>query len=269
MTGYQLAATAGAATCGPSSLAPPAAEAARFRATFHVHRAAGAVGLSLRAATLNFHAVCVPNPLPRQGAATRLKPDRQPTAPQRRRLNPPQPDLEPAVTGNQLLPQFQPEGASFTKLPRKALTLWRLSLIVTTIIVTTTFGAAPTIGLTLLRPTAPVWPIWVFLAPYLGWSAFRWHRMETRWHITGYCLTNEELLIRGGLLHRYLSALPFSRIQTVEVHSGPIERRLNLATVTARTGTFHGSSVPHLNSSDAEAIRTLLTERARQNQVAL
>lgn len=173
------------------------------------------------------------------------------------------------MTGHQILHPFQPEGASFTKLPRRALTLWRLSLMVTTVIVTTIFGVIPAIVLTLVRPTAPVWPIGALAAVYVGWSAFRWHRMHTRWHMTGYCLTEQELLIRGGLLHRYLSALPLSRIQTVEVHSGPIERRLDLATVTARTGTFHGSSIPHLNTSDAEAIRARLAERAHQNQVAL
>jgi len=164
---------------------------------------------------------------------------------------------------------FQPPGATFTHLPRKALTLWRLTLVFWTTLVSLFFGAVP-IGLVqLLHADLAVWPFWTLVTTFAAGAAVGWQRLGARWQATGYCLTEDELLLRGGLLHQHLTAMSYGRIQTVEVWSGPVQRHLGLATVHVSTGSYHGSTVKNVDTAKAEEIRDVLTRLARQKQVAL
>lgn len=164
---------------------------------------------------------------------------------------------------------FQPPGVSFTHLPRKTLTLWRLTLAFWTTFVALTFGVAPTALVQLLHVELAVWPFWTLVTAVAGAAAVCWRRLDARWQATGYCLTEDELLFRGGLLHQHLTAMSYGRIQTVEVWSGPVQRRFGLATVHASTGAYHGLTVKNLSTTEAEEIRDVLTRRAQKKQVAL
>lgn len=164
---------------------------------------------------------------------------------------------------------FEPPNVTFTRLPRKALTLWRLTLAFWTTLVILLLGAVLTMLAQLLRPDLAMWPLWTLVTAFTGCAAVRWRRLGAVWQATGYCLTADELLFRGGLLHQHLTAMSYGRIQTVEVRSGPVQRRLGLATVHARTGSYHGSAVKGLDTAEAEQIRDVLTQLARQKQVAL
>ncbi|MFE9250855.1 PH domain-containing protein [Streptomyces sp. NPDC007088] len=164
---------------------------------------------------------------------------------------------------------FEPPCVTFTRLPRKTLTLWRLTLTLWTGLVVLLLGIVPTMLAQLLRADLTVWPFWTLVTVFTGCATFRWYRLAAVWQATGYALTAEELLFRGGLLHQHLTAMPYGRIQTVEVRSGPVQRRLGLATVQARTGSYHSSAVKGLDTAEAEQIRDMLTRLARQKQVAL
>jgi membrane protein YdbS with pleckstrin-like domain len=112
---------------------------------------------------------------------------------------------------------FQPLGVTFTRLPRKALTLWRLTLAFWTTLVVLLLGVVPTGLAHLLHAGPAVWPFWTLVTAFAGWSAAHWQRLGASWQATGYCLTEDELLLRGGLLHQHLTATSYGRIQTVEV----------------------------------------------------
>ncbi|MET8249498.1 PH domain-containing protein [Streptomyces sp. NPDC005202] len=164
---------------------------------------------------------------------------------------------------------FQPPGVTFTCLPRKALTVWRLTLAFWTTLVALLFGIVPTTLVQFLHADLAVWPFWTLVTAFAGWSVVCWKRLGARWQATGYCLTEDELLLRGGLLHQHLTAMSYGRIQTVEVRSGPMQRRLGLATVHARTGSYRGAALKNLDTAEAEWIRDVLTRLAQQKQVAL
>ncbi|MFE2640160.1 PH domain-containing protein [Streptomyces scopuliridis] len=166
-------------------------------------------------------------------------------------------------------PARLPGSASYTSLPRTALSLWRLALVVGT------FGAALVLAgvgallLPRLFTAVPAWPGWTGAGAVVAWGVWRWWQLRAVWEITGYNLTQDEVLVRSGLFFRYQYALPFARIQTIEVASGPLQRRFGLATVTVATGAYQSVDVKDIEAGEAERIRDLLTLLATERQVAL
>ena len=76
-----------------------------------------------------------------------------------------------------------------------------------------------------------------------------------------YQLREHDLSLRSGVITHRVESLPFSRIQHVNVHRGPIERSLGLATLRVSTAG-PDISIPGLAEADAERIKLLVTERA-------
>ena len=76
-----------------------------------------------------------------------------------------------------------------------------------------------------------------------------------------YQLREHDLSMRSGVFTHRVESLPFSRIQHVNVHRGPIERSLGLATLQVSTAG-PDISIPGLTQADAERIKLLVTERA-------
>lgn len=79
----------------------------------------------------------------------------------------------------------------------------------------------------------------------------------------GYILREDDLLFRRGIMFERIVAVPYGRLQLVDVTRGPLLRALGLATlkfVTASPAT--GVQLPGLKVEDAEALRDRLVELA-------
>lgn len=79
----------------------------------------------------------------------------------------------------------------------------------------------------------------------------------------GYILREDDLLFRRGIMFERVIAVPYGRLQLVDVTRGPLLRALGLATlkfVTASAAT--GVQLPGLKVEDAEALRDRLVELA-------
>lgn len=79
----------------------------------------------------------------------------------------------------------------------------------------------------------------------------------------GYILRADDLLFRRGIMFERVVAVPYGRLQLVDVTRGPLLRALGLATlkfVTASAAT--GVQLPGLKFEDAEVLRDRLVELA-------
>lgn len=86
----------------------------------------------------------------------------------------------------------------------------------------------------------------------------------------GYILREDDLLFRRGILFERVIAVPYGRLQLVDVTRGPLLRALGLATlkfVTASAAT--GVHLPGLRFEDAEALRDRLVELAETRRSGL
>ncbi|MGI3785957.1 MAG: PH domain-containing protein, partial [Janthinobacterium lividum] len=77
----------------------------------------------------------------------------------------------------------------------------------------------------------------------------------------GYVEREDDLYITRGVLFRSLVAVPYGRMQLVEVASGPLERSFGLATVTLKTASAEtDASIPGLDPAEAARLRDRLTD---------
>jgi len=84
---------------------------------------------------------------------------------------------------------------------------------------------------------------------------------ERSWRSWGYLEREDDLYLTHGVLFRRLIAVPYGRMQLVEVESGPLERAFGLATVSLKTASPEtNATVPGLTPEEAARLRDRLTE---------
>jgi uncharacterized protein len=150
---------------------------------------------------------------------------------------------------------FAPPAYEWKRLSPTYRTLRRLS---TLIFVPIVFGI----------PAILVWvltDLWWVSAIILGVAAvilaIRLGLVQRTWRSWGYVEREDDLYITHGVLFRSLVAVPYGRMQLVEVASGPLERAFKLATVTMKTASAEtNASIPGLAPDEATRLRDRLTE---------
>lgn len=91
--------------------------------------------------------------------------------------------------------------------------------------------------------------------------AVRLSLVERTWRSWGYVEREDDLYITHGVLFRSLVAVPYGRMQLVEVASGPLERAFGLATVSLKTASPEtNAAIPGLPPEEAARLRDRLTE---------
>jgi uncharacterized protein len=99
------------------------------------------------------------------------------------------------------------------------------------------------------------------LAVLGGLAAWWWPRSRYRhWH---YQVAGDALELRHGVVRRVHSAIPYFRVQHIDVAQGPVERAMGLSRLvlhTASAGT--DATIPGIAAGDAEGLRRLILARA-------
>src|SRR5690606_36924896 len=125
------------------------------------------------------------------------------------------------------------------------------------------FAGAVVLVVLALVPAAGTMPWWVIagaaaitvISLVSALLAFR------RVQAIGYILREDDLLFRRGIMFERIVAVPYGRLQLVDVNRGPLLRMLGLATlkfVTASAAT--GVQLPGLRLEEAEELRDRLVE---------
>lgn len=127
----------------------------------------------------------------------------------------------------------------------------------------------------LAAATLPVYLTGWSLAPWLTvaavgfvllYAAFTPRRVRA----IGYQLRADDLVFRRGILLQRIVAVPYGRMQLVDINRGPLSRALGLAElkfVTAAAAT--GVVIPGMPVQDAEELRDHLVELAESRRAGL
>ncbi|MGH3424295.1 MAG: PH domain-containing protein [Nocardioidaceae bacterium] len=90
------------------------------------------------------------------------------------------------------------------------------------------------------------------------WGWFWAARNQRAW---GYAENADDLYVTRGVMWRRLVAVPYGRMQFVDVSAGPLERFFGVATVTLHTAsTETAADIPGLPPEEATRLRNRLTE---------
>jgi len=193
---------------------------------------------------------------------------------------PPSPDTDAPGTDPQSTDPQSTEEGTFSRIlePRGAARLpldgaWHqlarayvwVSLISTAVLAVIVLAAA--IAVQLLLHQTWVWiPAGIFLAILVVMMAITPRQARAY----GYQLREDDLVFRRGILWQRIVAVPYGRMQLVDITHGPLDRgfgiaQLKLVTAAATTGV----TIPGLPQQAAERLRDTLIEVAETRRTGL
>lgn len=123
--------------------------------------------------------------------------------------------------------------------------------------------------------TIPFWAtqlVWLLVIPAVVFLIALVNAAITprRVRAIGYRLRDDDLLVRRGILFQRFAAVPYGRMQLVDVNRGPLARALGLAEVKLVTAAAASNvTVPGLPMADAEQLRDRLVELAESRRAGL
>lgn len=159
---------------------------------------------------------------------------------------------------------FRPDG-DWQRLPAVAVVSHRVNSTVVNLIATLVVTATVWI----LSHGEP-WLVAASIVAMLSWTAWRVIRIG-RW-IRSFAFRegDRDLLISYGLWNQSLIAIPYGRMLSVEVRTGPISRLWHLAEVELFTASHHShAEIPALPAEQAAALRDRLIAAGEEQALPL
>lgn len=149
---------------------------------------------------------------------------------------------------------FAPPGEAWQRVSPKLCVQYRSVLVGAVFL-----AAVGLIGVSLLwlhsLPAAGAVVVLAVLVAVLGWVMSA--RRQRAW---GYAERDQDLFITSGVMFRKLVAVPYGRMQFVDVTAGPLERFLGIATVRMHTATPNTQArIPGVVPAEAARLRDRLT----------
>ncbi|MFZ5870919.1 MAG: PH domain-containing protein [Actinomycetota bacterium] len=157
---------------------------------------------------------------------------------------------------------FAPPGVTWTPVSPRLATARRLVLVVVLAL-----AALPALGVALLAGSG--WPL-LGLLPVVGVGAWLWWLIARQVRAWGYSESEDDLLIRKGVMFRSMVVVPYGRMQYVDVQAGPLDRKLGIAKVQLHTASASTDAViPGLPPEEAARLRDRLARRGEARLAGL
>ena len=150
---------------------------------------------------------------------------------------------------------FTPPSGDWQRVSPKLATIRRILILVPV-------AVAIVVQLVILLAVGDIWLIGVLvivLALAVGAWGWAWAgRNQRSW---GYAENDDDLLVTRGVMFKRLVAIPYGRMQFVDVEAGPLARAYGVATVTLHTASAEtAADIPGLPAAEATRLRNRLTE---------
>ena len=108
------------------------------------------------------------------------------------------------------------------------------------------------------------WPAGLAAVPVLLLGALTtWKVPGLRYRNWRYEVADGALELRHGVVERVHSAIPYYRVQYVDINQGPIERLIGVARLRVHTAAASSdATIPGIATGEADALRQVILERA-------
>lgn len=164
---------------------------------------------------------------------------------------------------------IDPTGVEWTRVDDKFITVRYITTIAGWL-VTIAVVAAPVIADTVLSWGIPAWLKWPILAVLLVWAVIDLVLVPKRVRAIGYHERADDLLIRRGILFQRVVAVPYGRLQYVDIEAGPIMRKFGLCTVQLKTASAAtDATIPGAVRAEGARLRDELSARGQARLAGL
>jgi uncharacterized protein len=153
-------------------------------------------------------------------------------------------------------PPFALGGEDLRRLDRRVTTAWWFALAIW-------LGVIVAVGLATSAVTGSILPLLLGLAAAAGLAAVGAVVIPLRYARYRYAFGAEALELQRGIWWRTRAAVPYHRIQHVDIEQGPIQRRLGLVSLQLRTAAASSiGGLPGLAADEADVLRVWLVSRS-------
>ena len=162
---------------------------------------------------------------------------------------------------------FQAPQGEWRRVSPKLATVRRIALIPVPAAVAVLAGAGAVVASDGVGLRSALAGLAVLAGVVTAWI-WRWSGRNARsW---GYLEADDDLVVTGGVLFRRLVAVPYGRMQFVDVQAGPLDQRFGIASVTLHTAsTETAATIPGLPAAEAARLRDRLTEMGESHGAGL
>ncbi|GAA4840209.1 PH domain-containing protein [Garicola koreensis] len=164
---------------------------------------------------------------------------------------------------------IDPAGVEWTRVDEKYITVklitgilgWAVTLLIV---------LAPVIITALGWWSIPDWLQWPVLAIVVAWAGIDIYLIPKRVRAIGYFERADDLIIRKGLLWQRVVAVPYGRLQYVDIEAGPLMRKFGICTVQLKTASAAtDATIPGAVRSEGARLRDELSARGQARLAGL
>ncbi len=162
---------------------------------------------------------------------------------------------------------FDARGGEWRRVSPKLATARRITLVPVPVLLAL---AAATASVLLSVATWQQVALASFAVLAVAMAAWVWLWSGRNARSWGYLEAEVDLVVTGGVLFRRLVAVPYGRMQFVDVQAGPLDQRFGIASVTLHTAsTETAATIPGLPAAEAARLRDRLTEMGESHGAGL
>lgn len=172
------------------------------------------------------------------------------------------PEDERAAPAAETTRRLQVDDVQWRRVSPKYLAVAIVGRILSAVVI----GAAATFLWLVAEWTWVVWTLPVIGVGFLIAIVIEPRRVRS----IGYALRDDDLLFRRGIMFQRFVAVPYGRMQLVDITRGPVSRVLGLADLRLVTAAASSAvSIPGLTEADAEGLRDRLVALAETRRAGL
>lgn len=119
-------------------------------------------------------------------------------------------------------------------------------------------------------PGFPAWLAWALPAVVLVWGIIELVLVPRRVRALGYAEREDDLLLRSGLWFKSVTAIPYGRLQYLDIREGPVQRHFRIRTLVMQTASAAtDATLPGVPAAEADRLREQLTARGHARLAGL
>lgn len=162
------------------------------------------------------------------------------------------------------------EDVEWTPVSPKLVSAHYVVTVITVGIVTAALAVPLVLMLTGVWPAYPAWLAWMLPAVMLVWGLVEMILIPRRVRAMGYAERGDDFLFKSGLWFRRVLAVPYGRLQYLDVKEGPVQRRFGIRSLELQTASAStNATIEGIPVEDSERLRDALMARGQARLAGL